>query len=379
MARFIIPGHICYGRGALAQLGKLEGRRALLIGEAISRESGFLSRAEGYLQGAGLAVRSFICARGGPTLGQAQAGARAMQEFKPDWIVVMGNEESISAAKAMRIFYENPAVTPDALAGSAALPRPRYLARFTAAPVGGGGEGALSAAAFLLDPAQGRRYLLLDPALAPDVAIADPDLAAMSSGAMLARGGMAALSQALEALGRGAGAFPQTLALRAARDILTQLGAAAAGDVRAREILHEAQCMAGLAFANAPMGMCQAMAANVCIAFHKPMPMGIAEAICLPWSLRWEPGARDAAAQVCAAANITGEPLQALCARLELLRAQVGLPASFRAFGIVEAEFLSKLSAISEQVAQDPILSKSGPRPSPKEAETLLRQAYYGS
>lgn len=379
MARFIIPRDIYYGRGQLAQLRKLEGRRALIVGDGMSRESGFMQRAEGYLQGAGLNVRSFICARGGPTLTQAQAGARAMQEFKPDWIVAVGSEGSISAAKAMWIFYESPATTPDALAQNGALPKLRGLARLTAAPTGGGGEGALSGAAFLLDPTQGKRHLLLDPVLAPDIAIVDPDLAAVSPGPVLARGGMAALSQMLEALSRGAGSFAQPLALRAARDILAQLEAAVAGDVRARETLHEAQCMASLTFANAPMGLCQALAANTCAAFYKPLPTGIAESIFLPRALRWESGAKEMAAQVYTAAGSAGDPLPALCARLETLRGQTGLPASLQAFGIEEAEFLSKLPALSEQVAQDPVFSKAGRRPAPKEAENLLRGAYYGS
>ncbi|MPM45697.1 hypothetical protein SDC9_92388 [bioreactor metagenome] len=109
------------------------------------------------------------------------------------------------------------------------------------------------------------------------------------------------------------------------------------------------------------------------------MPTGIVEAITLPHSLRWEPAAKEAAAQVCDATGIAGEPLQALCARLESLRAQIGLPASFRVFGIEEPEFLSKLAGLSEKVAQHAVFSKSERRPSEKEAETILRQAYYGS
>lgn len=378
MARFIIPGEIYYGRGALSQLRKLEGRRALLVVGAMSRDNGFLQRAEGYLQGAGLAVRSVVC-QPGTNLAQAQAGARAMQEFKPDWIVAVGSEESISMAKTMWIFYENPAITADALTGSGPLPKLRGLARLAAAPAGGGGEGALCGAAFLPDPAQGKRHLLLDPVLTPDIAIADPDLAAMTPGPALARGGMAALSQVLEALSRGMGAFPQPWALRAARDILLHLEGAVAGDVRAREILYEAQCLAALIFANAAQGLCQALATHTCMAFYKPIPTGIAEAVYLPRALRWEAGGKEAAAQVCEAAHIAGDPLPTLCGRLEALRGQIGLPASLRAFGVEEAEFLSKLSALAEGISQDTLFFKAGQRPSPKEIEDLLRQAYYGS
>lgn len=127
-------------------------------------------------------------------------------------------------------------------------------ARMAAAPAGGGGEAALGGAAFLLDPAQGRRHLLRHPVLAPDMAIIDPDLAAPCSGTILARGGMAALSQALEAMFHGQASLAYPLALHAACVIFDKLQPAAGGDVAARTMLHEGQCMAGLAFSNAPAG-----------------------------------------------------------------------------------------------------------------------------
>ena len=246
MDRFTIPRDLYYGRGALSRLKQMSGNRAMLVCGAATRASGFLRRAEGFLQESGLLVRPFVCVPGGPTLAQAQAGAKAMQEFKPDWIVALGGEESISAAKAMWAFYEDPALTPKALVEDGRLPPLRRRARMAAAPAGGGGEGALGGTAFLLDPAQGRRYLLRHPVLAPDMAIIDPDLAATSSGPVLARGGMAALSQALEALSQGATGLAYPLALHAACVILDKLQPAVSGDVSARAALHEAQCMAGL-------------------------------------------------------------------------------------------------------------------------------------
>ena len=378
MARFIIPRDIYYGRGSLAQLRLLEGNRAMLIGGEMTNGSGFLRRAESYLQEAGLAVRTFVCVQGEPTSSQAQAGAKALQEFKPDWIVALGGEGSVSAAKAMWVLYEDPALTLRGLM-QWKTPSLRQLARLVVAPAGGGGEGALGGAAYLLDPAQGKRYMLLDPVLTPDIAIIDPDLAAISPPLLLARGGIAALSQALEALIRGALALAQPLALRAASLILCHLPAAVNGEAYAGEALHEAQCMAGLAFANAPTGLGQILSSNTCIAFHTTMPTGIAEAIFLPQVLGWEPGAKEAAAQVCAASGITGEPLQALYNRITSMRDRLGLPATFRAFGIEEAEFLNKLPALSQRIAQDPALPRTARRPSPKEAEGILRKAYYGS
>lgn len=377
MDRFTIPRDLFYGRGALSRLKQLSGRRAMLICGATARESGFLRRAEDFLQEARLLVRAFVCVAEGPTLAQAQKGAKAMQEFKPDWIVALGGEESISAAKAMWAFYEDPALTPKALLEEGRLPLLRRQARLAVAPAGGGGEGALGGAAFLLDPVQGRRYLLRHPVLAPDMAIMDPDLAATSPGYVLARGGMAALSQALEAINHGPGGLAYPLAMQAARDILDKLQAAASGDVAARETLHEAQCMAGLAFSNAPIGLCTAMASELCAAFYKPLPTGIAETICLPLVFPREPGAKHTA-EACAGPGLTGESVEALRTRLIQLQRALGLPASLHAFGIEEAEFLSKLPDLGQRLSHTAMLPKSR-RPQQKEMEELLRQAYYGS
>jgi len=203
-------------------------------------------------------------------------------------------------------------------------------------------------------------------------------MAAVCPGQVLARGGMAALSQMIEALGRGLGPLLQPYALSAARNLIMNMGAAISGDVHAREMFYEAQCMAAISFANATSGLCQALCVNTSVAFYRPMPVGIAEAIYIPLSLRWEPGGNGAAAQVCEAAHISGDPLPALCNRLEVLRSQADMPANLRAFGVEEAEFLSKLPTISEEVSHDAFFFKASQRPSHKEVEGLLRQAYYG-
>ncbi|MEE0766678.1 MAG: iron-containing alcohol dehydrogenase [Christensenellales bacterium] len=378
MDRFTIPRDLYYGRGALSRLKQLNGSRAMLVCGAAARQSGFLRRAEGFLQEAGMLVRPFICAPGGPTLALALTGAKAMQEFKPGWIVALGGEESISAAKAMWAFYEDPGLTPRAFLEEGRLPLLRRQARMAAAPAGGGGEAALGGAAFLLDPAQGRRHLLRHPVLAPDMAIIDPDLAAPCSGTILARGGMAALSQALEAMFHGQASLAYPLALHAACVIFDKLQPAAGGDVAARTMLHEGQCMAGLAFSNAPAGLCTAMAAELCVAFYKPLPTGIAEAVCLPLTLSRDPGAKNAAARICASLGYPGECLEALRSRIILLRGGLDMPESLQAFGIEEAEFLSKLPDLCKRLSHTSILPKNR-CPTPKDAEELFRQAYYGS
>ena len=122
MDRFTIPRDLYYGRGALSRLKQLNGSRAMLVCGAAARQSGFLRRAEGFLQEAGMLVRPFVCTPGGPTLALALTGAKAMQEFKPGWIVALGGEESISAAKAMWAFYEDPGLTPRAFLEEGRLP-----------------------------------------------------------------------------------------------------------------------------------------------------------------------------------------------------------------------------------------------------------------
>ncbi len=377
MARFTMPRDIYYGRGALAQLRKIKGQRAMVICSPLTVESGFLRRAEGYLQSAGLMVRSYTCLGQGPTLEQAQAGAKAMQEFKPDWIIALGGETTVSAAKAMWVLFENPALQATKLGKWGGFPPLRKLARLIIAPAGSGGEGALGGAAFVLDISQRRRYLLQDPVLTPDLAIIDPDLAATVPPLDLGRGGMAALSQALETLCGGAGAFADALAYRAALDMLRQMESAAGGDLRARSILHEGQCMAGLAFANGRAGLCQILAANLCAAFYKPLPTGICEAICLPLALPRDPGAKEVAARISRGLSLSGDSLSSLCGRLAGMRKALGLPRSLEAYGIEEAEFLSKLPILCSRIAQD-AGHEMNLHASEKDMEQLLQQVYYG-
>ena len=108
------------------------------------------------------------------------------------------------------------------------------------------------------------------------------------------------------------------------------------------------------------------------------MPTGIAEAVCLPLTLSRDPNAKNAAAKLCAGLGYSGESLDALRSRIIQLRAALDMPVSLQVFGIEEAEFLSKLPDLCQRVSHTAILPKNR-RPSPKEAEELFRQAYYGS
>ncbi len=379
MDRFTIPRDLYYGRGALSRLKQLNGSRAMLVCGAAARQSGFLRRAEGFLQEAGMLVRPFVCTPGGPTLALALTGAKAMQEFKPGWIVALGGEESISAAKAMWAFYEDPGLTPRAFLEEGRLPLLRRQRQWRLRRLAGAGKPPWAARRFCWTPPRAAGIVAASGlSVAPDMAIIDPDLAAPCSGTILARGGMAALSQALEAMYHGQASLAYPLALHAACVIFDKLQPASGGDVAARTMLHEGQCMAGLAFSNAPAGLCTAMAAELCVAFYKPLPTGIAEAVCLPLTLSRDPGAKNAAARICASLGYPGECLEALRSRIILLRGGLDMPESLQAFGIEEAEFLSKLPDLCKRLSHTSILPKNR-CPTPKEAEELFRQAYYGS
>lgn len=114
------------------------------------------------------------------------------------------------------------------------------------------------------------------------------------------------------------------------------------------------------------------------MAFYKPLPTGIAEAVCLPLTLSRDPGAKNAAARICASLGYPGECLEALRSRIILLRGGLDMPESLQAFGIEEAEFLSKLPDLCKRLSHTSILPKNR-CPTPKDAEELFRQAYYGS
>ncbi len=175
--RFTLPRDVYYGSGCLSELKNLKGKKAIVVcGGHAMKASGFLDKTINNLKEAGLEVTTFEGVEPDPSVETVLAGAKAMQEFQPDWIVAIGGGSPIDAAKAMWAFYEYPSTTFEDLCIPFNFPKLRTKARFVAIPSTSGTATEVTSFAVITDYHKGIKYPLADFEITPDVAIVDPDI-----------------------------------------------------------------------------------------------------------------------------------------------------------------------------------------------------------
>lgn len=390
MARFTLPRDLYHGQGALEALKTLKGSKAIVVvGGGSMKRFGFLDKTVAYLKEAGMAVKLFEGVEPDPSVETVLRGAAAMREFQPDWIVSIGGGSPIDAAKAMWAFYEYPDTTFDALCIPFNFPELRTRARFCAIPSTSGTATEVTAFSVITDYAKGVKYPLADFNITPDVAIVDPELAGTMPPKLTAHTGMDAMTHAVEAYVSTLHCdYTDPLALHAIKMVSEYLEASYKGDKEARARMHNAQCLAGMAFSNALLGIVHSMAHKTGAAYSGGhIVHGCANAMYLPKVIRFnakEPAAAKRYAEIAAFLGLKGgsdaELTDALIAHIQSLNAKLYIPSCIRDYegGFVgEAEFLEKLPKVAELAVGD-ACTGSNPRPiTPAEMEKLLRCCYY--
>ena len=262
MARFTLPRDLYHGKGALEELKNLKGSKAIVVvGGGSMKRFGFLDRVEAYLKEAGLEVKLFEGVEPDPSVDTVLKGAEVMREFQPDWIVAIGGGSPIDAAKAMWTFYEYPDVTFEDLCIPFNFPSLRTKAKFCAIPSTSGTATEVTAFSVITDYKKGIKYPLADFNITPDVAIVDPDLAETMPQKLTAFTGMDAMTHAIEAYVSTLHCdYTDPLALHAIKMIHNDLIDSCNGNMDARARMHNAQCLAGMAFSNALLGIVHSMA-----------------------------------------------------------------------------------------------------------------------
>lgn len=383
MHRFTIPRDIYYGKGSLEYVKKLQGKKATLVtGGGSMRRLGFLGKLEGYLAEAGIETKLIENVEPDPSVETVMAGAAAMRAFEPDWIISIGGGSAIDAAKAMWIFYEYPETKFSDIIEPFSMPQLRRKARFIGIPSTSGTATEVTAFSVITDYKTEIKYPLADFNITPDIAILDPALAESMPPTLTAHTGLDALTHALEAYVAGlATPFTDPLAMEAIVTVFARLEQSWKGDPDAREAMHYAQCLAGMAFSNALLGICHSMAHKTGAVYH--IPHGCANAIYLPFVVQFNAGsAAGKYAQVARRLGLPGTNDKELCASLvqairELSR-KLEIPASLKDYGIDEADFNSKRVLLAERALED-ACTGANPRPvSQKEMEQLLTCVYYG-
>ena len=385
MARFTLPRDIYHGKGCLEELKNLKGKKAVLVvGGGSMKRQGFLDRAVNYLKEGGMEVQLIEGVEPDPSVETVMRGAKVMQEFQPDWIVAMGGGSPIDAAKAMWAFYEYPEIKFEDLITPFGFPELRQKARFAAIPSTSGTATEVTAFSVITDYSTGIKYPLADFNITPDVAIVDPALAETMPKKLTAHTGMDAMTHAIEAYVSTLHCdYTDPLALHAIKMISRDLVNSYNGDMSARASMHNAQCLAGMAFSNALLGIVHSMAHKTGAAYSGGhIVHGCANAMYLPKVIKFNsknPEADKRYAEI--AASLGLEPTtDALIAHVKKMNQQLDIPSCIRDYegGIIdEKEFLEKLPQVAELAVGDACTGSNPRAITPAEMEKLLKCCFY--
>lgn len=387
--RFTLPRDIYYGAGTLSELKNLKGKKAIIVvGGGSMKRFGFLDQVTENLKAAGIETCLFEGVEPDPSVETVMKGAQAMREFQPDWIVAIGGGSPIDAAKAMWAFYEYPETKFEDLITPFCFPELRTKAKFLAIPSTSGTATEVTAFAVITDYQKGIKYPLADFNITPDMAIADPDLAETMPAQLTAHTGMDALTHAVEAyVSTLHSPFTDPLAVQAIQMVFEYLPASYQGDKSSREQMHYAQCLAGMAFSNALLGIVHSMAHKTGAAFKNGhIVHGCANAMYLPKVIQYNaknPDARERYASIARAVGLTGDAnglVDALCKKIRGCNAAMGIPSCIRDYenGMVpEAEFKAKLHDVAALAISDACTGSNPRQPSQEEMEKLLLACYY--
>jgi Alcohol dehydrogenase, class IV len=388
MRRFTLPRDIYYGKDSLEVLKTLKGKKAIIvIGGGSMKRFGFVDKVLKYLEEANIETKLFENVEPDPSVETVMKGAQAMKEFQPDWIVAMGGGSPIDAAKAMWAFYEYPEVTFNDLIIPFNFPNLRTKAKFLAIPSTSGTATEVTAFAVITDYAKGIKYPMADFNITPDIAVVDPSLAETMPKHLTAYTGMDALTHAIEAyVSTLHSPFTDPLAIKAIQIVNSDLVKSFDGNMESRELMHYGQCLAGMAFSNALLGIVHSMAHKTGAAFSTGhITHGLANAMYLPYVIKYnakEPETAVRYAEIAASIGINGtteEAVNGLCSKIIEFNNYMNIPNTLKEFGIVEDEFKAKIAEISKNAIADACTGSNPRAIDTATMEKLFTCIYYGT
>ena len=395
---------------ALDELRTVRGaKRAFIVTDSFLYENGYTKPVTDKLDEMGIQHATFFNVQPDPTLANASEGAAQMNTFKPDTVIALGGGSAMDAAKIMWVLYEHPEADfmdmamrfIDIRKRIYTFPKMGEKAYFIAIPTSAGTGSEVTPFAVITDEKTGVKYPLADYELLPNMAIIDTDFHMSAPKGLTAASGIDAVTHAVEAYA----AMPATdytdgLALQALKNIFRYLPRAydnGQTDVEAREKMANAATMAGMAFANAFLGICHSMAHKLG-AFHH-LPHGVANALMIEEVLRFNaseapakmgtfsqyghPHTLSRYAEIADALNLGGvteaEKLENLIKAINTLKVRVGIKATIRDYGVDEADFLARLDDMVEQAFDDQCTGANPRYPLMSEIKQMYLNAYYGN
>lgn len=399
MARFTLPRDVYHGKGSLEALKDFKGKRAVIcVGGGSMKRFGFLDRAENYLKSAGMEVEIIDGIEPDPSVETVMRGAEKMLAFQPDWIVAIGGGSPIDAAKAMWIKYEYPEITFEEMCKVFGIPSLRRKAHFCAVSSTSGTATEVTAFSIITDYSKGIKYPIADFEITPDVAIVDPELAETMPQKLVAHTGMDAITHAVEAYVSTANCdYTDPLAIHAIEMIMNDLVPSYNGDMEARSRMHNAQCLAGMAFSNALLGIVHSMAHKTGAAFADygaHIIHGAANAMYLPKVIAFnakDPVAKKRYGVIVDYMHLGGkdddEKVNNLIKFLRKMNDDLNIPHCIKNYGkdsypvengfVPEDVFLERVEDIARNAIGDACTLSNPRQPSQEEMVKLLKCCYY--
>ena len=409
MQWFKVPEKIYFEAGSIAYLEKMPDiERAFIVTDEGRVKLGYVDKILYHLRKRLKYVHSeiFSAVESDPSFDTIMKGVEAMKSFKPDVIIALGGGSPIDAAKGMWLFYEHPDADPEGLKlkfmdirkRTYKFPKLGEKCKMVAIPTTSGTGSEVTSFAVITDKHKNKKYPLADYELTPDVAIVDSDLVMSLPKSVTADTGMDVLTHALEAyVSNMASDYTDGLAEKAAELVMENLEVAYndGTNKHAREKMHNASTIAGMAFTNAFLGVCHSMAHKIGAEFH--LPHGRINAILLPYVIKYNSSkptkfvsfpkyeyfiadkkyytiAKKAGLQ----ANSVEEGVNSLIQKVQEMNKNMNIPKSFKDAGIEEKEFLEKVDMLADRAYEDQCTTANPRVPLVSEIKQMLLDSYYG-
>ena len=413
MLWFRAPEKVYFKKGcmpvALDELGTIMGKKkAFIVTDSFLYKNGYVKPIEEKLDQMGIQHTCFYEVAPDPNLTSANAGAAALRAFEPDCIIALGGGSAMDAGKIMWVMYEHPEVDfldmamrfMDIRKRVYTFPKMGEKAYFVAIPTSSGTGSEVTPFAVITDDRTGTKYPLADYELLPNMAIIDADNMMNQPKGLTSASGIDALTHALEAYASiMATDYTDGLALKAMKNIFAYLPSAyenGANDPYAREKMADASCMAGMAFANAFLGVCHSMAHKLGAYHH--LPHGVANALLISHVMRFNavevPPKMGTFSQYqyphtlsryVECANFCGvfgkddeDTLNKFIDKIEELKAKVGIKKCIKDYGITEEAFMATLDEMVEHAFDDQCTGANPRYPLMTEIKDMYLRAYYG-
>ena len=378
MATFIVPKSMHHGLGSLESLNELTGKKAVIVvGGNSVKMNGSLDRTQKYLSEVNIESAVFSGVEADPSIDTVIKGAEFITNEQPDIIIGLGGCSAIDAAKAMWIYYEYPNSKLEDLAAPFAVKKMRNKAYFVAIPSTSGTGTEVTGLSVITDREKGTKYPIVSHELTPDVAIIDGELSASMPTHVTANTGLDALSHGVESyVSNIADRYNDSLAKGAIDLVFKNLPTVVEdGDnLEVRQAMHDASCMAGMAFTNVWLGIVHSMSHQIGGTFG--IPHGCGNAILMPNVIRFNSKVTDKYEDL--AVMLGKSTAEEFAVEVSNLRASVGVVGSLKEYGIDEKEWEAKIDTLTENALKDPCTLFNPRKPKFEEIKAIYQACYEG-